>query len=287
MDAISVDGLILPLVGQGGWCLGDDKARAAEEKAALRRGLALGMSLFDTAEMYGGGRSERLMGETLRGVPRESYQLCSKVLPQNAGRPDIFRSCENSLKRLGVETLDLYLLHWRGGVPLRETVAGMEALAEAGKIRRWGVSNFDVSDMEELWAVPGGNRCAVNQVLYHLGSRGVEYDLLPWARAHRVPLMAYCPLAQGGTLRRTRQAFLTDPVLLRVAQKYRVGVLQIMLAFVLRHGDIVAIPKAGTPTHVEQNAQALALASDIDARDWDDIDATFWPPTAKMHLDIE
>jgi diketogulonate reductase-like aldo/keto reductase len=275
----------LPRLGQGCWNIGDDPTKAHDEKAALRRGLELGMTLLDTAEMYGAGRSEALVGEALRGLPRGSYQLCSKVYPHNAKDPLLTASCEASLKRLNADALDLYLLHWRGDVPLAETVAGLEGLVKAGKIRRWGVSNFDVSDMEELWAVPNGPHCAADQVLYHLGSRGVEFDLLPWLRAHGVAAMAYCPLAQGGTLRRTRQDFLTDPPLRAVAKAHDASVLQLMLAFVLRQPGVTAIPKAGRPAHTEQNARALSLG--ISPQEWAQIDAVFWPPTAKMHLDIE
>ena len=274
-------------VGQGGWQLGDSPAAANEEKRALRLGLELGMRLIDTAEMYGDGRSERLIADALRGVPRDEYTLCSKVYPHNAGMPAIFRSCENSLRCLGTDYLDLYLLHWRGSIPLQETVAGMEELVRMGKIKRWGVSNFDVSDMEELWSVPGGDRCAANQVLYHIGSRGAEYDLLPWLGAHDVTMMAYCPLAQGGRLRRTAPDFSAEPTLLGISGKYGVSVFQIMLAFVLRQPGTIAIPKAGKTAHTRQNAEAAQLARTIAIEDWKALDGVYWPPTAKMHLDIE
>ena len=285
LPTVSANGLTLPVLGQGGWNLGDDPARADDEKAALRHGLTLGLTLIDTAEMYGDGRSEYLIGQALADISRDSFQLCSKVYPHNAGRPTLIQSCDASLRRLNTDYLDLYLLHWPGDIPLAETVNGMEELIRAGKIRRWGVSNFDVGDMEALWRTPGGDRCAVNQVLYHLGSRGVEYDLLPWLRTHNVAMMAYCPLAQGGTLRRTRQDFLTDPTLCAVAQKYNASIMQVMLAFVLRQQGVTAIPKAGHALHVEQNAQALTL--NISLADWQAIDDVFWPPSSKMHLDIE
>ncbi|MDR0381505.1 MAG: aldo/keto reductase [Oscillospiraceae bacterium] len=278
-------GLALPVLGQGAWNIGDDPARAADETAALRRGLELGLNLIDTAEMYGGGRSEIRIGEALRGVPRESCLLVSKVLPQNAVRPALFESCDNSLRRLQTDYLDIYLLHWRGADPLEETVDGMEALVKAGKIRRWGVSNFDTPDMEALWRVPGGDRCAVNQVLYHLGSRGIEYDLLPWLRARGVAAMAYCPLAQAGRLRGIHGDLLTGRTVREVAEKYGVGVMPLLLAFVLRQTHVTAIPKASRPAHVEENARALTLA--VSDEDWAAIDRDFWPPTAKMHLDIE
>ena len=214
----------VPALGQGTWYLGDSRSTHDREAQALRAGVASGMTLIDTAEMYGNGRSERLVGDALDGTAAEGGQLreadgtraktldrdelfiVSKVLPSNAGEPDIFDSCDETLENLGVDYLDLYLLHWRGMVPLAETVACMEELIAEGKIRAWGVSNFDTDDMEDLWRVPGGQNCQVNQVLYHPGSRGIEFDLLPWMRDHGVALMAYCPLAQAGTRRARRRA---------------------------------------------------------------------------------
>jgi Aldo/keto reductases, related to diketogulonate reductase len=285
MRMIMANGLQIPALGQGGWNMGDAPQMAKSEMAALRRGLELGLALIDTAEMYGDGRSEMLIGNALRGVRREDYMLVSKVYPHNAGSPAIFSSCDASLKRLNTDYLDLYLLHWRGSVPLAETVACMEQLVQAGKIKRWGVSNFDAQDMQELWRIPAGDRCAVNQVLYHLGSRGIEYDLIPWAAAHGVAIMAYCPLAQAGRLKRMNKDILTDALLVSIAGHYRITVVQLLLAFIFRQSNVSAIPKAGTPAHVEENAAALDVR--ISAEDWARIDAVFWPPTAKMHLDIE
>ncbi|MDR3086167.1 MAG: aldo/keto reductase, partial [Christensenellaceae bacterium] len=202
MKTIDLGGLSLPVLGQGSWYMGDDPALEPSETAALRLGLEKGLTLVDTAEMYGSGRAESLIGRALEGIPRESYLLCSKVYPHNAGRAQIFKSCDASLKRLKTDFLDLYLLHWRGSIPLEETIECMEELARRGKIRRWGVSNFDLDDMQELLSIPGGERCAANQILYHLGSRGVEYDLLPYLRKNGIAAMAYCPLAQAGSLRR-------------------------------------------------------------------------------------
>ncbi|MDR2655632.1 MAG: aldo/keto reductase [Oscillospiraceae bacterium] len=282
---VSANGLLIPALGQGGWNIGDKPGAAAEESKALLRGLELGMNLIDTAEMYGGGRSESFIGEALRGVPREEYALVSKVYPFNAGRAKIFKSCEASLKRLGTDYIDLYLLHWRGDVPLEETVFCMERLVKEGKILRWGVSNFDTADMEELWAIPGGGNCAADQVLYNIGSRGVEFDLLPWLRERNVAMMAYCPLAQGGTLRRMNKDYLRDKTLLEIAGRHGVSVMQIMLAFALRLEGVCAIPKAASAAHAEQNARAASVA--LDKTDLDRIDAAFWPPSRKMHLDIE
>lgn len=285
LRTVSANGLKLPALGQGGWHLGDDPQTAEGERDALRLGLDLGLTLIDTAEMYGDGRSERLIGEALAGRNRGEYQLVSKIYPHNAGRPNIFASCEASLRRLRTDYLDLYLLHWRGSVPLAETVACMEELVRAGKIRRWGVSNFDVEDMEDLWGVPNGKNCAANQVLYHLASRGIEYDLIPWLGAHGVAVMAYCPLAQAGTLRRMHGDVTHNSTLLAVAAKYGITVMQLLLAFALRQENVIAIPKAGSAAHVRQNAAVSGLA--IDPEDWREIDGVFWPPTSKMHLDIE
>lgn len=282
---IDANGLSLPVLGQGGWTLGDDPSREAEEICALRLGLSLGMTLIDTAEMYGQGRSERLIGRALEGFARDEIMLVSKVYPHNAGRGKLEESCHATLRNLGVETLDLYLLHWRGSVPLAETVEGMEELVKAGKIRRWGVSNFDVSDMEELWRVPNGLNCAANQVMYHLGSRGIEYDLLPWMAEHGVAVMAYSPLAQAGRVSRMGKNLWTDETLLRVAGRNGVTVPQVLLAFTLRRSHVMAVPQSGKPEHVRANAQAADIT--LSDSDWRELDETFWPPTSKMHLDIE
>lgn len=285
MKTISANGIKIPVLGQGGWHIGDDPNAAEREMTALRCGLSLGLNMIDTAEMYGDGRSEMLIGNALRGIDRSEYLLVSKVLPHNAGKDRIFMSCEASLKRLKTDYLDIYLLHWRGSVPLSETIACMEQLIRMGKIKRWGVSNFDVSDMEELWSIRGGEKCAVNQVLYHLGSRGIEFDLIPWMNAHGAAIMAYCPLAQAGTLKRMNKTFLTNEILLSVAEKYGISVMQLMLAFTLRQPNVAAIPKAGTSQHIKDNAAVLDVC--ISDADWASVDGEFWPPTSKMHLDIE
>jgi len=277
--------LALPSLGQGGWHIGDDPGKAETETAALRLGVDLGLTLIDTAEMYGNGNSERLIGSGLAGISRDHYQLVYKVLPQNAGKGRIFASCEASLKRLKTDHLDLYLLHWRGPVPLAETVECMEALVRQGKTVRWGVSNFDTSDMEELWSVPNGDRCAADQVLYHLASRGIEYDLIPWLREHQVATMAYCPLAQAGTLQRVYRGFPQEKTLVTIAAQYRISVMQLLLAFVLRQERLIAIPKAGSPAHVRENRAVFELS--VSEEDWHTIDRVYRPPTAKMHLDIE
>lgn len=290
----------VPALGQGTWYLGDSRSTHDREAQALRAGVASGMTLIDTAEMYGNGRSERLVGDALDGVVVEGGQLreadgtraktldrdelfiVSKVLPSNAGEPDIFDSCDETLENLGVDYLDLYLLHWRGMVPLSETVACMEELIAEGKIRAWGVSNFDTDDMEDLWRVPGGQNCQVNQVLYHPGSRGIEFDLLPWMRDHGVALMAYCPLAQAGTL---RGRLFRSPELAEVARRHNVTVPQVILAWDIRGGDTIAIPRSSRPEHTLENAAADAI--ELTEDDLALISRAFPAPSYKMPLDME
>lgn len=278
------DGTLVPAIGQGTWYMGDDPARRASEIEALRTGVACGMTLIDTAEMYGEGAAERLVGEAIAPLDRDGLFLVSKVYPHNAGRAHIFDSCRASLDRLGTGALDLYLLHWRGDVPLAETVACMEELRAEGLIRRWGVSNFDVADMQELMSVPGGDACAVNQVLYHLGSRGIEFDLAPWQAARGIPLMAYCPLAQAGRLARAR-GLLQDPSVAEVAARHDATPAQVLLAFAIRSGDVVAIPKAAAPEHACDNAAALDLRLTRD--DLALLDRRFPAPARKTPLDME
>ena len=286
------NGSVVSALGQGTWYIGDSPYTHDSEARALRAGAAAGMTLIDTAEMYGYGRSETLIGDALAGemndaaaeapLKREDLFLVSKVLPHNAGEPDIFNSCDDSLEALGTDYLDLYLLHWRGNVPLRETVECLESLVEEGKIGAWGVSNFDTDDMEELWRIPAGRNCQVNQVLYHPASRGIEYDLLPWMRAHDVALMAYCPLAQGGDLRR---GLMTSPELVEVARRHNCTVAQVILAWDIRDGHTIAIPKASTPEHTLENAGAAQI--ELDADDIALI-ARAWPaPNHKVPLDIQ
>ena len=287
---MAINGLNLPLLGMGTCYMGERPEAAEDETGALLRGLSRGMRLADTAEMYGDGGSERLIGDIFRRrlARREDVAVMTKVLPENSAPPALFESCDRSLARLGTDYIDAYLLHWRTGrVRLAETVRGMEALVRCGKILRWGVSNFDTADMCELFALPGGQNCAVNQVMYNLGSRGIEYDLLPWMRARGVAPVAYCPLAQGGRLARMGRKFEASAALAATAKKYGATIYQMMLAFVLRGGDICAIPKAASAAHVDENAAAPALARAVSPEDWAALDAAFPPPTAKMHLDME
>lgn len=270
----------LPAIGQGTWYMGEEAARRREEIAALRAGLDAGLTLIDTAEMYADGGAEEVVGEALRGRRDDAF-LVSKLYPWNAGETDAIDACERSLRRLGTDRLDLYLLHWRGNVPLEETVRAMETLQQQGKILRWGVSNFDVDDLQELLEEPGGARCATNQVLYHLASRGIEFDLLSVCQQHQMPVMAYCPLAQAGRL---RQALFSDETLVEIAQQKGISVAQLLLAWVIRKEGVMAIPKASSQAHVKENAAALQirLSDDELAR----INQAFPPPQHKMALDI-
>ncbi|UQZ84213.1 General stress protein 69 [Paenibacillus konkukensis] len=273
-------GAELPVLGQGTWRIGDDPARRNEEIRALRLGVELGMNLIDTAEMYGDGKSEALVGEAVEGI-RDSVFLVSKVYPHNAGRDRIARSCEQSLKRLKTDRLDLYLLHWRGSIPLEETIEGMERLVEAGKIRRWGVSNFDKDDMLELTRLARGTHCAINQVLYHLGSRGIEYDLLPWQRERGMPMMAYSPLAQAGAL---RKGLIHNKAVADIAAKRRISPLQLLLAWCIREDHVLAIPKAATERHVIENAEAVLV--ELTDEELAALDGQFPKPVRKLPLDI-
>ncbi|OPF97178.1 hypothetical protein B1S06_02115 [Rhodopseudomonas palustris] len=269
------NGETVPALGLGTWMMGDDSSRRAEEIAALRRGLDLGMTLVDTAEMYGEGASERLVGEAIAGR-RDDVFLVSKVYPHNASKAGTVAACERSLKRLGTDRLDLYLLHWRGKYPLAETVEAFEALKEAGKIRHWGVSNLDSDDMDELLAVPGGKAVAANQVLYNLSRRGIEWDLLPSLQRRGIPVMAYSPVEQAKLLRERRLAAL--------AADHGASVAQLALAFVLDRDGVIAIPKAGRVAHVEDNAGALDVVVTDELRA--SLDALFSPPRRATPLEM-
>ena len=269
------DGTTVPALGQGTWEIGDDPAWRDAEQLALERGIDLGMTLIDTAELYGDGRSERLVGEVIAGR-RDEVFLVSKVKPENASEMKMMLACEKSLERLGVERIDLYLLHWEGRIPLEETVDAFQELVDEGMIARWGVSNLDLRTMERLVDVDGGNDCAANQLLYNLGSRGVEFDLLPWMQARDMPMMAYSPLGRGGLLE--------HPLIVGIANRHDASPAQVALAAVLRHDGVIAIPKASSVEHVEANADALEIQFDIE--DLERLDAAFPPPTKETPLDI-
>jgi diketogulonate reductase-like aldo/keto reductase len=252
--------------------MGEDARLRKQEIAALRAGIDLGMTLIDTAEMYGDGATETLLGEALLDV-RDQVFLVSKVYPQNAGRGRIERACEASLRRLQTDRLDLYLLHWRGSVPLAETIEGMEALVAAGKIGRWGVSNLDAGDMDQLFRA-GGERCATNQVLYNVTERGVEFDLLPQLSRRHIPTMAYSPVGQG--------RLPDSPALSAIASRHGATPFQVALAWLLRDPLVIAIPKATDPAHVKDNRRALDLT--FSPEELTAIDADFPPPTRKTRL---
>src|SRR5581483_2339537 len=267
-------GEAVPVLGQGTWGLGEGKHSRDEEIKALRLGLDLGMSLIDTAEMYGDGAAEQLVGDAIHGR-RDEVFIVTKVLPQHATRTGTIAACEHSLRRLRSGYIDLYLLHWRESVPLQETLDGFNELLDLGKIRYWGVSNFDVDDMEELLALPTGDQVATDQVLYNLTRRGIEYDLLPWCHERNIPVMAYSPIEQGRMLH--------HPELKRIAARHKVTPAQVALAWVLRQDGIIAIPRAGLPEHVRENRAALDVH--LTDRDFAELDRAFPPPTRKVPLE--
>jgi len=268
-------------IGQGTWYLGENRATFDRERNALREGINAGMNLIDTAEMYGEGAAEKLIGAAISGLDREKLFIVSKVYPHNAGRRNIFTSCENSLRRMKLDYIDMYLLHWRGSVPFAETAQCMEELKARGLILNWGVSNLDREDMEELYHVDSGNKCAADQVLYHLGSRGVEYDLLPWLREHDIPVMAYCPLAQAGRLKR---GLMSSAVVKTAAQEYNCTPSQVLLAFLLSQEGVIPIPRSSRPEHTLENAGAIRL--NLDSRTLNALDKAFPAPNHKTLLDI-
>jgi diketogulonate reductase-like aldo/keto reductase len=255
--------------------MGEDRRLREKEIVALRYGLDLGLTLIDTAEMYGDGGAEELVGEAIEGR-RDEVFLVSKVLPNHATRSGTVAACERTLRRLKTDRLDLYLLHWREEVPLEETVEAFASLLRAGKIRHWGVSNFDVSDMKDLIGLPGGNCVETDQVLYNLTRRGIEYDLLPWCKERRLPIMAYSPVEQGRLLGRT--------ILQRVARQHGATPAQIALAWVLRQDGVIAIPKAAESEHVLDNRKALEVR--LTNEDLSALDKEFPPPTHKVPLEM-
>ncbi|ESY18899.1 aldo/keto reductase [Mesorhizobium sp. LNJC394B00] len=268
-------GEAVQVLGQGTWKMGEDSRRRAGEVNALKLGLDLGITLIDTAEMYASGGAEEVVAEAIAGR-RDELFLVSKVLPSNASRTGVARACENSLKRLRTDRIDLYLLHWPGSVPLSETVEAFEALKEAGKIRHWGVSNFDTDEMEELTGLSSGDHVQTNQVLYNLSRRGPEFDLAPWSRQRGIPLMAYSPVEQGALARNSR--------LETIAARHNATAAQIALAWVIAQPGVIAIPKASSHDHVRQNVAALDIR--LTAEDLAELDRAFPPPTRKRGLEM-
>ncbi|WP_192249642.1 aldo/keto reductase [Mesorhizobium caraganae] len=268
-------GEAVQVLGQGTWKMGEDSRRRAGEVNALKLGLDLGMTLIDTAEMYASGGAEEVVAEAIAGR-RDELVLVSKVLPSNASRAGVARACENSLKRLRTDRIDLYLLHWPGSVPLSETVEAFEALKKAGKIRHWGVSNFDTDEMEELTGLRSGDNVQTNQVLYNLSRRGPEFDLGPWSRQRGIPLMAYSPVEQGALARNARLEI--------IAARHNATAAQIALAWVMAQPGVIAIPKASSQDHVRQNVAALDIK--LTGEDLAELDRVFPPPTRKRGLEM-
>jgi diketogulonate reductase-like aldo/keto reductase len=271
---ILVSGARVPVLGLGTWNMGDKRERREVELHALRQGLELGMTLVDTAEMYGHGRSEELVAEAIRGR-RDDVFLVTKILPENASRTGVRSACEKSLRRLGTDRVDLYLLHWRGRHPLADTVEAFEQLVEDGLIRHWGVSNFDPDDLDELMRHPAGKRCAANQVYYNLFHRGIERRLLPACRKRAIKVMAYSPFEQG----RLRP----EGALARVARRRGITVHQAMLAWAIREEGVIAIPKSGKPEHVRENAAALSIR--LEEEDLRELDAAHPAPAVDIPLE--
>jgi len=268
-------GRSIPVLGMGTWQMGERSRDRQTEVNALKRGMELGINLIDTAEMYGEGGAEEVISEAIAGR-REQIFLVSKVYPHNASRQGTIAACDRSLRRLKTDYINLYLLHWRGSVPLSETLAALQSLQRAGKIRDYGVSNFDLSDMEEARSLPGGNAIATNQVLYNLMRRGIEWDLLPWCRQQGVPIMAYSPVEQGRLLR-NRQ-------LQAIAERLGMTSAQVAIAWLLHQDNVIVIPKASDLTHVEQNQAALDLK--LSNADLDELDRIFPPPSRRVVLEM-
>lgn len=268
-------GMRVPALGQGTWNMGGRASEKRAEADALRLGVDLGMTLIDTAEMYASGGAEEVVADAIEGQ-RDKVFLASKVLPSNATRAGIPAACEASLKRLRTDVIDLYLYHWRGGTPLAETIDALDRLQSSGKIRSWGVSNFDTSDMREVFALPVGPACQTNQILYNLTRRGPEFDLLPWQAEHAMPVMAYSPVEQGRLTRDSRLAAIAD--------RHGATPAQIALAWTMRAGNVIAIPKAVRPEHVRDNRAAADIV--LTAQDLAELDAAFPPPQRKRPLEM-
>jgi diketogulonate reductase-like aldo/keto reductase len=265
----------VPAFGVGTWHMGENPKSRAEEIVTLRLAIELGATLIDTAEMYGEGKAEELIGEALTGR-RDAVFLVSKVYPHNATRRGAVAACERSLRRLNTDRLDLYLLHWRGNVPFEETMAAFMALQKAGKIRHYGVSNLDAGDMEALWSVPGGRNVQTDQVLYNLARRGIEWDLLPWLRERRVPVMAYSPIEQGRILR--------NPRLVAFAKQYGMTPAQVALAWLLKDDDIIVIPKSAHRERLQENLGALKFR--LTPEQLAELDRIFPPPSGPRPLEM-
>jgi diketogulonate reductase-like aldo/keto reductase len=263
----------VPVLGQGTWRLAEGRHSRDEEINALRVGIDLGMSLIDTAEMYADGGAEALVGDAIAGR-RDDVFLVTKVLPENATRRGTIEACERSLRRLKTDWIDLYLLHWREDIPLQQTVEGFQKLMKEGKITCWGVSNFDVSDMDDLMKVDGVTEVSANQVLYNLTRRGIEFDLIPWCRKRNIPIMAYSPIEQG--------RLLSHPIVRHIAEEHHATAAQVALAWTIRNDRVITIPQAGTPEHVRENYGATCVK--LTEQDLAKLDRAFPPPQSKEPL---
>lgn len=279
MRTVQIGNTTLPAIGIGTWHIGDDPQKRLSEIKAIQAAIDQGATVIDTAEMYGMGRAESVVKDAITGYPREKFYIIDKVLPENASHRQLEASLDQSLKRVGTDYFDLYLLHWRGSIPLSETVTELETMVKKGKIRHWGVSNFDVADLHELWQLPDGQNCVANEDLYNLDERGIEFDLIPLMNEHKLPLIAYSPLAQADTISGRLTA---DPLLKELATNHQASVYQIMLAWTLRHGNVLSIPKAATPQHARDNVQALEISFAPD--ELDALSKHFPAPTSKQPL---
>ena len=269
-------------LGIGTWKMGEIPKNRNEEIVSIRYALENGIRLIDTAEMYGNGNSEKLIAESIKDFDREKLYLVSKVLPSNAGEKNIFKSCENSLKNLNVDYLDLYLLHWRGSIPFEETIRCMEKLKKDGKIKNWGVSNMDIDDMQELLSIPNGKNCLVNQVLYHLASKGIEYSLKPLTDKNHITTMAYCPIAQGGRL---KNQLLFSKSVQELSKKYSISPIQVLLTYMLEKENTISIPKASKLEHMKEIVACRNIH--FEKEDILLLDSEYPKPTKKIPLDIE
>lgn len=276
------DGTKVSKLGIGGWYIGDDIGAKDEEISSIRYAIDNGVNLIDTASMYGNGASERLIGEALQGYKREELFIVSKVLPSHASFANTIKSCEQSLRNLKTDYLDMYLLHWRGVYSFEETFSAFEELKHQGKIKNWGVSNMDIDDMKEILSTPQGQNCMVNQVLYHLGSRGIEFSLKPFMDKNGILTMAYCPLAQGGRL---NKRLLNSNAIKQVAKKHDISIMQVLLCFVLMQTNTIAIPKSSKLKHTKENINSLNIK--LDEEDLALLSSEFKAPTRKLLLDIQ
>jgi diketogulonate reductase-like aldo/keto reductase len=280
MRELKIGDSTVPAIGLGTWHMGDSASTRADEIKAIQNGVDAGARVIDTAEMYGNGRSESLVGEAIKDMKRDDLFIIDKVLPSNASASRMEHSVDTSLKLVGTDYFDLYLYHWRGAVPLSETVETLQQLQQKGKIKHWGVSNFDISDMEELMELPGSDQVAANEDLYNLGSRGIEYSLLPWMRKRNIPLIAYTPVAAGDARGRLTQ----DAVVNQIADNHSATPWQIILAWAIRDGSTLAIPQSSDPKHAVDNVKAADIT--LTDNELAQLDVEFPKPTSKQPLDM-